>query len=741
MGNRFRFFRAGGVDQVELKTGADLVALSQLNQELWVALSCPVAGLEFDDRTLALIDTDKDGRVRAPELLRAISWTRSVLSDIEELSVPHQALQLSSINVDEAEGKLIEKTVRALLKSIGKGTSSTLSFDELSEALDKFNHQTENGDGVVPAETTDDESLKTAISVILTGIVEPNQDRSGHPGVTKEQVEAFFAALRARRDWLAQALNEGRDVLGPETLSKITTFFAVSAKIDDFYARVRAVSFDGRALDAMNREQTAYLSIGQQVLDARAKEFEDFPLAHVAAGATLPLGSGLNPAWMDRIYAFEENIVHPLLGREDYLTEQDYRDLVTKLTPQLDYQKQKPTSTWDGVHLADVAAWLDTDVQQRLLDLVAADSEAADTAGAIELVEKLVRFKRGLLRLANNFVAFRDFYEPGQVAIFQIGSLYIDQRVLRLVVRVNDPTRHIALGPLAATYLLYCDVKNAKGEKMSIVAAVTDGDVDHLSVGRNAIFYDRRGGDWDATVTRIVEQPISLRQAFWAPYKKFVRLIEDQINKRAAAAEAESNAGVEAQAASADAISKGDVKKPAPAPKKMDIGVVAALGVAVGGITAALGVFLDAFLGLGPWIPLGILGLILIISLPSVAVAGLKLRRRNIGPLLDANGWAINVLPRVNMRLGQTFTTLARLPEGSARNLRDPFADEKPVWKPLFVLVLIATGLLWYLGKIDRHLPKNYRSTEVLGEAAPAHVTAKPAEIPATTPPAAAPVP
>ena len=57
-------------------------------------------------------------------------------------------------------------------------------------------------------------------------------------------------------------------------------------------------------------------------------------------------------------------------------------------------------------------------------------------------------------------------------------------------------------------------------------------------VGRNGIFYDRKGRDWDATITKIIDNPISIRQAFWSPYKKVVRMIEEQVAKRAAAADA-----------------------------------------------------------------------------------------------------------------------------------------------------------------------------------------------------------
>ena len=105
--------------------------------------------------------------------------------------------------------------------------------------------------------------------------------------------------------------------------------------------------------------------------------------------------------------------------------------------------------------------------------------------------------------------------------------------------RSKTPAKHAAMAGLAGTYLAYCDcVRKGSGEKMQIVAAFTDGDSDNLMVGRNGIFYDRKGRDWDATITKIVDNPISIRQAFWAPYKKVVRMIEEQVAKRAAAADA-----------------------------------------------------------------------------------------------------------------------------------------------------------------------------------------------------------
>jgi hypothetical protein len=287
------------------------------------------------------------------------------------------------------------------------------------------------------------------------------------------------------------------------------------------------------------------------------------------------------------------------------------------------------------------------------------------------------------------------------------------------------------MAPLSKSYLLYCDLTNAKGQKMSIVAAMTNGDVDNLMVGRNGLFYDRHGQDWDATVTKIVENPISVRQAFWAPYKRFLRLLEEQVAKRVSEADAASLAKIDAAAATVDQATAG---KPTAEAKPFDVGTVAALGVAVGGITAALGALLQAFFGLGLWMPLGVVGVILLISGPSMAVAWLKLRQRNLGPLLDANGWAVNAQAKINVPLGESLTSVAALPPGSQRDPTDPFAERTRPWGLYVgVIAILALAIGWFVGRLDPYLPGPAKSTEVLGSFAPA-AAVPPVESPAPAP-------
>ncbi len=110
---------------------------------------------------------------------------------------------------------------------------------------------------------------------------------------------------------------------------------------------------------------------------------------------------------------------------------------------------------------------------------------------------------------------------------------------------------------------------------------------------------------------------------------------------------------------------------------------------------------LTGFMGLSWWqVPIAMGGLILVISGPSMIIAWLKLRQRNLGPILDANGWAVNALAKINIPFGATLTSTAALPRGSERSLRDPFAEKRRAWQfYLFLLVLLtALGALWQKG-------------------------------------------
>src|SRR5262249_34504194 len=109
------------------------------------------------------------------------------------------------------------------------------------------------------------------------------------------------------------------------------------------------------------------------------------------------------------------------------------------------------------------------------------------------------------------------------------------------------------------------------------------------------------------------------------------------------------------------------------------VGIIAALGVGVGAIGTLFGGFVTGFMSLRPWWakPVAVLGAGMAISGPSKLRAWLQLRQRPLGPVLEANGWAVNGRVKVNIPLGSALTELSRLPPGSSHSLKDPFEDKR----------------------------------------------------------------
>jgi hypothetical protein len=362
--------------------------------------------------------------------------------------------------------------------------------------------------------------------------------------------------------------------------------------------------------------------------------------------------------------------------------------------------------------------------------LIAKDKALESEANAIAAVTKLLHYHRDLAKLLVNFVSFRDFYSKKDKAVFQVGTLFLDTRSCELCILVQDAGKHAAMAGLAGSYLAYCDcVRKATGEKMQIVAAFTDGDSDNLMVGRNGVFYDRKGNDWDATITKIVDNPISIRQAFWAPYKKLVRMIEEQVAKRAAAADAAADSKL---ASAATATANVDKTAKPPEPKKVDVGTVAALGVAFGAIgtlvTAIIG-HLTGLFKLPFWqLCLAFVGILLIISGPSMIIAWLKLRKRNLAPILDANGWAVNAKARLNVPFGASLTQVAKLPEAAKISADDKFGEKPSAWIGFIKFVVIVCFVFSLLNHFyvwdtivykatDKHYPAFFKTPEVDKEA------------------------
>ncbi len=326
------------------------------------------------------------------------------------------------------------------------------------------------------------------------------------------------------------------------------------------------------------------------------------------------------------------------------LTEAKFNDMGEKI------------AAYEGVVAANAAAQADAD---------AANAAALAAAKAeYEPLLKLLLLSRDYYTVLRNFVAFEDFYN-GKKAMFQAGKLVIDQRICHLCLRVSDMGKQDAQAAASGMFLVYCNcTSKVLNQTMTIVAAMTQGEIRNLTVGKNAIFYDRQGNDWDATVTKIVDNPISIKQAFWSPYRKFAKWVQDLINK--SAAEKNDKALTDMQTAAQEKIADPAA---AAAEKKsaFDIakfaGIFAAIGMAIGYIGSFIASLASGINSLAWWqLLIWIAGLMLVISGPAMFMAWLKLRKRNLAPILNANGWAVNADAIVNVPFGATLTELVQFP-------------------------------------------------------------------------------
>jgi hypothetical protein len=255
---------------------------------------------------------------------------------------------------------------------------------------------------------------------------------------------------------------------------------------------------------------------------------------------------------------------------------------------------------------------------------------------------------------------------------------------------------------------------------------VTVGDVGDLIVGKNAVYYDNARVEYDAVVTKVIDNPISVAQAFWSPYRRMSGTIENLISKSAADKDAKimADATAKINAAPASIPAAADGAKPAAQP--FDIGkfagIFAAFGMALGALGTAVTKIFGGLLNMPIWkTALALVAVLLVISGPAMVLAWLKLRRRNIAPLLNANGWAVNAASKISIPFGETLTDAAKFPK---LKIKDPYARKGIApWKKwvisLSVIVALAAGL-WLGNLLDwagytSPLPR-FNKTEVVVE-------------------------
>ncbi len=689
----WQYCSLGGAIRVKIASGEDIAHLGELDQKLWTVLSCPVDGLEFDRQTLDLIDTEHDGKIMVNEVVQAAQWLTSVIKDKDLILKGDSVLSLDQINTDNETGKKLYDSALQILRNLGLDKQE-ISVEDALDTKAIFTGTKFNGDGIITSVTADNEAQARTIADCVATIGSES-DRSGESGITAELIEKFYNACAEYAQWKDQA-NAEILPFGDNTAAAYEACNAVKDKISDFFTRCRLLSFDKTVAESVNVAVTDIDSIAS------------CPIAKPTENGILPFG-GINPAWKPAFDKFLSLTLDFTPENKEGINEKEWNAILGKFNAYAFWIGSKAGCEVESLGIERVEEILKENRKDELLALVEKDKAVKAESDSIDDVKKLMLYYRDLYRLLKNFVLFADFYSraPGVRAMFELGQLYIDQRCCDLCIRVADMSKHADMAKLSGIFLIYFKCSSKKlGKSMDAVAVMTDGDINDLRPGKNGIFYDLQGNDYDAVITKVVDNPVSIKQAFWAPYRKAWEFCERIINKSAADKDAKINSELQGQlqnvAATAPAAAPIDKKQIFDIAKFA--GIFAALGMALGYISKAI---TDIAKGIASTpvdkILLMTLGLLLVISGPSCFIAWTKLRKRNLGPVLNANGWAINSKVLVNVVFGGKVTSIAKYPK---LRLADPYKQKTAAWKiwlPIVIILLLiaAFAVLYFCGCLD----------------------------------------
>lgn len=719
---KWEFANIGGASRVKITTGEDIAHLDELDPKMWTVLSCPVTGLEIDEKSLAYIDADADGKIRVADVIATSQWLSGAVKNLDVLVEETDFIDIEHLDQENAAGQKLYKSAKQILENLGK-EGTVISLADTKDIAAIFAKTRFNGDGIITEASTDDADEKAAIAAAVAafgGVA----DRSGAAGINAEMIENFYKALAEYAAWQAAVVEAP---FGDKTDAAIAAYNALDAKVKDFFMRSKLAAFSPDSAAALDVQTASIASISADNLTGKTDEIAAYPIARITGKPEIDLTAQVNPAWSAQF----DLIKTVALEGKTVLTEADWAAVGAQFAAYTGWKAAKAGAAVEALGLDAVKKFIEQDKKAALLDLVAQDAALAEEAANIDMVDKFLHILRDFYRLVRNFVTLHDFYDKDRKvsAIFQSGRLIIDQRECRLCMKVTDMGKHNASAATSGMFLVYCDcTTKTKPGKLTIVAAVTVGEIGDLIVGKNAVYYDNAGLEWDAVITKIVDNPISVAQAFWSPYRRMAKTVENLINKSAADKDAKMMADATAKINAAPAaLPAGTDPKAAPAAAPpFDIakfaGIFAAIGMALGMIGSALVAIFKGLKAMAWWkLILVFVAIMLVISGPAMVLAWLKLRRRNIAPLLNANGWAVNAASKISIPFGETLTDVAKYPK---MKLTDPYAKAGLApWKKWLIslsAVVVAVGVLWIFNllawaKLPSPLPR-YHKAEIVEE-------------------------
>lgn len=666
---RHKFYRMARTTQVSLTCGADIEHLRDLGRRYWLVLSRPVETATPADDIASLLDTNKDGRVRIPEVLAAIDWLKPRLNSFDTLFVTSAGLSEAEIRQDTEEGKVLYKLFTSLT------SEKILSQATLSGAIDSFKASSTNGDGVIPPQAIDAKFAPVAEAILsVTGGATACD---GSKGINLANVTAFSAAREAFLAWQQAKPNLGDTLNGIAPAKAVACVEALAKKIDFFFDACNLLRYNPAAQDTFK-------------LPVTTDALTEAPIARPTPEATgLSITQGVNPAWSEMLTTLGK------LLDEELITPDLWQKAKSLIAPYRDWAAAQPAGadTFAAMDERTFEMAGDSAVLKIFTDAIAADTANAPLAAAFEDLKRLILLRTGFLRFLRNFVNLEDLYPPTAKPLFLAGTLYMDERACSLCFPITKAAAaHAAAATSSKCCLVYCTItRPSEGLTKTILAVFTAGAVANLAVGKNGLFFDLEGKDWEATICHVVPNAISLTEAFFEPWRKVGAAVAGTIHKFIAGKNDAATAAMTDRATTA--TTSATTGTPATSANNgAMMASVATLGIALSFIASAIAGIAAAITNTPIWkTALMVLGIISIVSIPNVILTWFKLRARDLAPILNASDWAINRTIGFTARIGTFFTQRACYI--GKRFICPPMKQRHLVRNTIIILTLLALGV------------------------------------------------
>ncbi len=700
------FRRYGRSCQMRIASAGDLRLAAELDEAHWAANGAPVASFHADATFLALLDSDRDGRILCGEVSDAVRWLLATLATTDGVDERRASVRIEDVSRETGDGQRIRQSLGRMLERLGLDAGEALSLDRVREIKAQVESKPVSEAGVVLPAAAESEGVRQFLQDVIAA-VGPAEHPSGQPGVGAEQLRGFLTAAAEAVAWHDRGRVpegvEATDVmpLGDRTPEAYAVLAELRPKLDQYFAQCEALALDERFAARMGWTDG---ELGETDFDdpsAIERVLRAAPLARARADRTLRLDEPVNPFYAELLGRFRRDVAAGALGESpDAITARQWRDVRAFFAAHQAWAEARPPQAVLALGIDRLRDALDARYAGAVEELIAESRRTAFDLDSIRLTEKLLLYQAGLLDLANNFVSFPHLYDPAGRAMFEEGTLVMDGRRFDLAVRVPDRKLHAEIARTSNMCLLYVEVTPRDGRGAYEVAVpVTSGGIGNLCVHKHGVFQAARGRECDARVVQIIDNPISLLEAVAAPWRRLGRLITGKVESLTAQAEKRLDQQV------GGALDRVTSSPPTAAtPQRGSTGgMLMGLGVAGAAVGSALAYIASTLSEKPVAVLIGLLGAVLLVALPSSLIAWLKLRRRDLSAILEGSGWGINARMRLTRAQSRTFTRRPAYPRHSRGTRRVPWGW---IVAAVILLALLGGGGEWVRRRLrDRSAP------------------------------------